>query len=300
MSENCENTQGQVAPVIPEPVFRPGLFRDKVLAYAHPGAVVAVFDTETTGLNPETTDHIIEFAGMLWVVQEDYSLRQLSQVQVYIKPPFPVSEKITELTGISNVYLADKPCEEEVVDIIRTFLKQADFVAGHNVPFDIRFVNSTMLRNRRPSPISDFLDTLDLAKDVIEKTSVENYKLGTLLAACHLDEGLQFHSAIDDVKATSILLETLLKKYAAQTDAPIELDEPTVIGVQYWEKHGLARIYVNTDKGSIFFQSETYFGSKDMDVTRINLEKLKQDAIEFAGVRTFYELLRFRGSVGKR
>ncbi|MBQ8806411.1 MAG: 3'-5' exonuclease [Bacteroidaceae bacterium] len=278
------------------PVLRPGLLKDKVLAFAHPGAVIAIFDTETTGLNPETTDHIIEFAGMLWSIRDDYTLQKLDELQIYIKPPFPVSDKITELTGISNVFLADKPSEADVVDKIRTFLKQADFVAGHNVNFDIRFVNSTMMRNRRPSPIVDYLDTLELARDVITKESVPNYKLGTLISAFGLDEGIQFHSAIDDVAATSLLFEKLLLQYAEQEEDDIELIELTVTGVQYWAKHGLARIYVNTDKGSVFFQSEEYFGSKDVDITRINLEKLKQDAMAFVGAKSFYELLRFRGS----
>ncbi len=304
MSDNIpvitEEEQVEEKLILPPPVMRPGLLKDKVLAFAHPGAVIAIFDTETTGLNPEERDHIIEFAGMLWSISEDYSLNKLDEIQIYIKPPFPVSEKITELTGISNVFLADKPSEIEVVDKIRTFLKQADFVAGHNVNFDIRFVNSTMLRNRRPSPIVDYLDTLQLARDIIQKDSVPNYKLGTLLAAFKLDEGIQFHSAIDDVGATSILFEKLLQYYQAQPEGDIALPEVTVKGVQYWEKHGLARIYVNTDQGSVFFQSEEYFGSKDLDVTRINMEKLKQDAIEFIGAKSFYELLRFRGSKGSR
>ena len=233
---------------------------------------------------------------MLWSIRDDYTLQKLDELQIYIKPPFPVSDKITELTGISNVFLADKPSEADVVDKIRTFLKQADFVAGHNVNFDIRFVNSTMMRNRRPSPIVDYLDTLELARDVITKESVPNYKLGTLISAFGLDEGIQFHSAIDDVAATSLLFEKLLLQYAEQEEDDIELIELTVTGVQYWAKHGLARIYVNTDKGSVFFQSEEYFGSKDVDITRINLEKLKQDAMAFVGAKSFYELLRFRGS----
>ena len=300
MSDNIpsmpDNDVVQEQEKLQPPVLRAGLLKDRVLAFAHPGAVIAVFDTETTGLNPETTDHIVEFAGMLWSINDDFTLTKLDEIQIYIKPPFPVSEKITELTGISNVFLADKPCEAEVVDKIRTFLKQADFVAGHNVNFDIRFVNSTMMRNRRPSPIVDYLDTLELARDVILKDSVPNYKLGTLISAFGLDEGIQFHSAIDDVGATSILFEKLLQQYSQQPDETIDLLELTVTGVQYWAKHNLARIYVNTNKGSVFFQSEDYFGSKDLDITRINLEKLKQDAMAFVGAKSFYELLRFRGS----
>lgn len=294
MSDNVVSFEDSSA-TTPAPVFRPGIFRDKVLSYIHPGTIVAVFDTETTGLNPETGDQIIEFASMLWCVQEDYSFKKLDETQIYIKPYHPVPEKITELTGISNVFLSDKPLEPEVTDNIRRFLKQADIVAGHNVLFDIRFVNATMMRNKRPSPIVDYLDTLELARDIITKDSVENYKLGTLISALKLDEGLQFHSAIDDVAATSMLLEKLLFRYRCQDETPIEIEELVVQNVAYWDKKSPGRIYVNTDKGSVFFISENNFGSKDLDITRVNMVKLKQDAMAHIGAKNFYEFLRYRG-----
>lgn len=279
--------------------FRNGRKKNEVLELIKPGTELCVFDTETTGLHPETTDRIIEFSAMKWRVKEDYSLEKLDQFQQYIKPPFVVTQEITDLTGISNEFLADKPSEEVVAFDIYKYLHSTPICLGHNVPFDIRFVKGLCERNGLEYPITASLDTLTLAKDLIKKEDVENFKLGTLLGVLGLDEGIQFHSAIDDVYATSLLLQALLQAYAAQGEEEVVIEKLTVLGVAFWQKYDLKRIYINTNKGSVFFQTEDYVGSKTVDVTRVDMDALKKDAMEFIGVNTMEEFLAFRGQKGQ-
>lgn len=277
------------------PVFRPGLLKDEIMSTVLPGTTIAVFDTETTGLKPESTDRIIEFASMLWRVNKDLTLTKINEIQIYIRPPFQITQEIINLTGITNEFLANKPDEKDVVNEIYNFLKQADLVVGHNVMFDIHFIESMMSRNNKDNPINNYLDTLKLARDVIVKESVTNYKLGTLATALKFDKSLQFHSAFDDVYATSMLLQTILTQYLNQTIEQIDLIDLVINCVQYWEKNDIKRIYINTDKGALFFYLDGNYDSKDFDATRVDIEQIKKDAMKFIGVKSFKDLLAFRG-----
>lgn len=271
---------------------RPGFLRDEILGLIKPGIEVAVFDTETTGLKPNENDRIIEFAAMLFDVTENYNMTPKEKIQLYIKPPFVVENKIVELTGITNEFLEDKPTEDDPnefngltpVEEIFEILSGADVCVGHNVGFDVRFVDATMKRHGKPSPFKATADTLKMARDLIPKEQVENHKNGTLVKAMHLDKGIEhFHSAIDDVLGTARLLQKFLWFYRDQPDVEIQFEQLRVESVKRWQKDDLVRLYINTNKGSLYFgQSEDgfYIGSKTIDIDRIDQEKLISDVLE--------------------
>lgn len=278
-------------------IFRPGLHKNKVLELAKPGIVIAFYDTETTGLEPEIDDHIIEFAGILCKVEENYTLTRLSDMQTYVKNRKPLSEKVIEVTKLTDDFLADKPDEVEVVDDIYDFLAQADCVCGHNVDFDNRVTTTTFARNDIPYDVPGSLDTLELALDIIVPRKTENYKLGTLAAAFGLDEGVQFHSALADIEVTVKLFELFLAHYRQQNDADTpEYLNPVIKRVSYWEAPDKKRIYVSTSVGTLFYNvlSGMLWG-KDCDHTRINRKVFDADVMSFIGVNTMKDLLAFRG-----
>lgn len=283
------------------PVFRPGLHRAKVLSIAQPGTYAVFYDTETTGLHAAQGDHIIEFAGILCRIEDDYSITRLADKQIYIKNRKPLTEKVIEITKLTDAFLADKPEESEVAQEIFDFLCQADWVCGHNLPFDNTMIRTTMERNNLPVPLDEYLDTLVLTRDIIQPNTTANHKLETLATAFHLEDGVQFHSAIDDIGATVALFEILLKQYLAQdeNDVPEYLD-PKIQRVSYWEKQTdtnlLQRLYVTTDLGSFYYDvTSDYLGTKDCDITRVNREKFDADVMKFHGVNTMESLLAFRG-----
>jgi len=95
-------------------------------------------DTETTGLlEAEEADvsrqpYIIEVCFIR--LTEDYKF--VDSVETLIKPPVPISEEITRITGITNEMVADKPEFPEVyASIVELFLGARTFVA-HNARFD--------------------------------------------------------------------------------------------------------------------------------------------------------------------
>ncbi len=127
-----------------------------------------VFDTETTGLNPEhpdpaLCDRIVE-VGCIELVNYLPTGREF---QIYINPGRPVSEATVRITGITNEMLRDKkPFEHpDVVDRLMEFFGDSPIVA-HNAEFDRGFLNAELARIGRPVlPKERFIDTLVLARE---------------------------------------------------------------------------------------------------------------------------------------
>ena len=93
------------------------------------------FDVETTGLSPET-DEIIEI-GALKVREGKVCERFIS----FVKPSEPVSERITQITGITNEMLLDAAPKERVIPAFLDFCGD-EVLIGHNLPFDYGFVRN--------------------------------------------------------------------------------------------------------------------------------------------------------------
>jgi DNA polymerase-3 subunit epsilon len=127
-----------------------------------------VFDTETTGLNPNhvdasQADRIVEVGC---IELENY-LPTGREFQIYINPGRSVSEATTRITGITNETLRGKPRFEapEVVDRLMEFFGDSPIVA-HNAEFDRSFLNAELIRlGRPPLPKERFIDTLVLARE---------------------------------------------------------------------------------------------------------------------------------------
>ena len=90
-------------------------------------------------------------------------------------------------------------------------------------------------------------------KDKIKKSpKVPNQKLGTIAELLKVTEGLEFHNSIDDVIATSRVLEKVLNMYSDE-DAK---NQTAVIPISatVWQKGSLSRLYINNNKNhSVYF-----------------------------------------------
>ena len=69
-----------------------------------------VFDLETTGFNAAGGDSIIEI-GAVKLKNGDI----IDKFDMLIKPPNPISERITKVTSITNEMVEDCPIEEEAI-----------------------------------------------------------------------------------------------------------------------------------------------------------------------------------------
>lgn len=120
------------------------------------------FDTETTGLNWDQDDRIIEL-GAVELINHIPSGRTF---QTYINPGRSVSEATIRITGITDQDLVDKPSFDapEIVDAFLEFIDGAILVA-HNASFDRGFLNMELKRcGRPPIPEERWIDTVAIAR----------------------------------------------------------------------------------------------------------------------------------------
>jgi DNA polymerase-3 subunit epsilon len=96
-----------------------------------------IFDTETTGLDPNE-DRIIEFGGIELVNRFPTG----RSFHVYINPQGrQVHPEALAVHGITDASLADKPGFDGILDDLLAFLEGAHLIA-HNANFDIGFLNA--------------------------------------------------------------------------------------------------------------------------------------------------------------
>ncbi|MFN4183173.1 MAG: DNA polymerase III subunit epsilon [Hyphomonas sp.] len=120
------------------------------------------FDTETTGLNPNEGDRIIEIGAVELInhIPTGKTFRRL------INPGMAVSEATIRITGITDDHLRDKPPFEDpdVIDAFLDFVGDAILVA-HNASFDRGFLNMELQRcGRDIIPEDRWVDTVQIAR----------------------------------------------------------------------------------------------------------------------------------------
>lgn len=117
-------------------------------------------DTETTGLDPSSGDRIVEIGcvEMINHVATDQSFH------VYLDPKRPMSPEATEITGLTDEFLAGKPLFESIAQAFADFIGD-DLLVIHNAPFDVKFINAEFRRvGLPPLDRNRVMDTLPMAR----------------------------------------------------------------------------------------------------------------------------------------
>ena len=162
-----------------------------------------VFDLETTGLSP-FKDEIIEIGA----AKVDKDGKIIETFTMLVKPTKPVSEFIQNLTGISNEMLADAPSIYTVLPRFADFAGDSILV-GHNVTFDIEFVQQKAKIYKDIKLLNPYVDTLSLTRKVYP--NLKSYKLQDLIKEFDL-KTYAAHRALADVVATQQLFELLKRQ----------------------------------------------------------------------------------------
>lgn len=162
-----------------------------------------VIDLETTGTD-RGADAITEI-GMVKVRGGEL----LGTLATLVDPGCAVPPQITLLTGITDAMLVGAPRIDELVPTVVEFVGDA-VIVGHNVSFDLGFLN-TALRRCGHEPFGNrVVDTLPLARRLV-RDEVPNCRLGTLVDHLRLPHR-PTHRALDDAVATTDLLHLLLER----------------------------------------------------------------------------------------
>lgn len=119
-----------------------------------------VLDTETTGLDPQKGDRLIEI-GCVELLNRIPTGREY---HCYINPERDVPAEAESVHGLSTAFLKDKP---RFADVARDFLNFIgdDTLVIHNAAFDAGFLNAELARLSLPVLSFDrIVDTLQLAR----------------------------------------------------------------------------------------------------------------------------------------
>ncbi len=162
-----------------------------------------VLDLETTGGSPGA-DAITEVGAVKVRGGE-----QLGTFATLVNPGVVVPPSITVLTGITQAMVLPAPPIRAVLAALSEFLDGA-VVVGHNVRFDLRFLDAALVRAERPRLSNRWVDTLALARRLV-RDEVPDLKLGTLAERLRLPNR-PTHRALDDALATADLLHCLLER----------------------------------------------------------------------------------------
>ncbi len=100
-----------------------------------------VFDTETTGLDPQSGDRIVEI-GCIEMVNR---VATGATFHAYFNPERDMPAGAEAVHGLSITFLADKPLFQARAADLMDFLGDAPLVA-HNAGFDFGFLNAELTR----------------------------------------------------------------------------------------------------------------------------------------------------------
>ncbi len=156
-------------------------------------------DIETTGLDPRK-DEIIEIAAVRFVkgvVTETFDS--------FVKPKRSVPRFIEVLTHITASDLKDAPPVSSVLEKLKVFIGDSPLV-GHNINFDLGFINENLVRCGFMHLANRSWDTAEISRVYLPFTS--DHKLGTLAQTFDIDL-VNAHRADADATATGHVLVKL-------------------------------------------------------------------------------------------
>lgn len=175
-----------------------------------------VLDTETTGLQTEAGDRIIEI-GCIELIDRKFTERTFHR---YVNPERAVGPGALEVHGIDDDFLSTQPLFEDVATEFLEFVHDAELII-HNADFDVGFINHEL--QRLGTPVQDIrehcrvLDTLALARRMHPG---QQNSLDALAKRYHVDNSRRkLHGALLDA---GILAEVYLAMTGGQTSLLLE------------------------------------------------------------------------------
>ncbi|MDH3499978.1 MAG: DEDD exonuclease domain-containing protein [Acidimicrobiia bacterium] len=191
-----------------------------------------VLDLETTGGSPADCE-ITEMGAVR------YRRGELEGTfQTLVNPGTAIPPMITILTGITHAMVIEAPMIDEALPAFLEFIGDA-VIVGHNVRFDMSFLNAAAQRLAYDRLPNRTVDTASLGRRLI-RSEVRNLKLGTL--AAHFRSPVRpNHRALEDAKATAHVFFELLGRVGTMGVTTLEdlLELPTAKGSPTYSKLSL-------------------------------------------------------------
>lgn len=269
------------------------------------GEKFVVVDIETTGFEPNEGAEIIEIAAVK--IEKN---QKLQKFESYVKPNFPIPDKITELTGITEDDVKDANDIEIVINEFKEFIGDDSIIVAHNAFFDWERFLVTVLRVNNLKADNDFVCTYKLFHDSLPglgKGAYTNEALGKLFGF----ELIDAHSATQDVALTAknfieiykYLSTVDIDEIVKEANALAEQAAPTpveILSVNYWEKEissitTLRRHYIKIKNengvGNVLYDhTKEKWMNKDFK-DPLNFLTVEKELLKYAGVSQLSDLL---------
>ena len=119
-----------------------------------------VFDTETTGLDPQSGDRMVEIGCVELVNRVETG----ETFHAYFNPQRDMPAQAEAVHGLSAAFLSDKPLFGSLADELLAFIGDAPLIA-HNAAFDFGFLNAELAAcGREPVSLDRMIDTVAIAR----------------------------------------------------------------------------------------------------------------------------------------
>jgi DNA polymerase-3 subunit epsilon len=152
------------------------------------------FDTETTGLEPETGDRVVEIAAFRFKGRN-----KVATFQSLVNPGRAISEAAFAVNNITAAMLEDAPKIEKIFPEFLEFIR-GSCLCSYNAGFDLKFLNNELrLAGRAPLEDIVIVDVLKMARRLLP--GLERYALWFVAERLGI-KTQQAHRAFSDVQLT--------------------------------------------------------------------------------------------------
>ena len=180
-----------------------------------------VLDTETTGLDFNNGDRIIEVG----CVELANHIPTGNNLQFYCSTEKKVNEEALKISGLSNEFLSQFPSFSKQANKLLNFIKN-DTLIIHNAQFDIGFINNELQLMGIKKIQNKFVDTIALAR---KKLNTRSASLDYLCRRFSIDLGARaLHGALLDCQLLSGVYIELLGGRQISLDLAKTLDSDTI------------------------------------------------------------------------
>lgn len=163
-----------------------------------------VFDTETTGFSPKMGDEILQIS----VTDKDGNILLDTYLRPIEKTSWPNAERVH---GISYDDVKESPIPFEIQPEIKMLFENASAIVGHNVSFDMRFMEATFNLH---IPEEKLVDTMKLVKDVFPGGKYKLENAVQYFCQEYMEEYTNgAHDSCTDAIATSKVLKSMANLY---------------------------------------------------------------------------------------
>lgn len=179
---------------------------------------IICLDTETTGFSAEVFDELLQIA-----IVDNRGNEYMTYIKPDQKKTWAGAEKINH---ISPSMVKDAPSARNVIKMLQPYINDADAIVGHNVVFDLRFMQNAGLKIPEHVKVHDTCTFF--------KEDVKGGKHSLEMAVAHycpeyLDEYKSgAHDALTDTRATMRVYEaqvSIMQDRAVDEETDVDIDD---------------------------------------------------------------------------